>query len=91
MDWLSNWNKALDYLEEHLEEEIDLGKLGRLAGCSAYHFQRMFSYLAEIPLNEYIRRRRMSRAAAELQNGAKVLDTALRFGYESPTAFNRAF
>lgn len=91
MDWLNNWNQALDYLEERLDGEIDPGELGRLAGCSAYHFQRMFSYLAGIPLSEYVRRRRMSRAAAELQNGAKVLDTALRFGYESPTAFNRAF
>lgn len=85
------WNDALDFLELHLDGEIDPEKLGRLAGCSAYHFQRMFSYLAEVPLSEYIRRRRMSRAAMELQQGAKVLDVALKYGYESPTAFNRAF
>lgn len=91
MDWLSHWNKALDDLERHLDGEIDLGELGRLAGCSAYHFQRMFSYLAGVPLSEYIRRRRMTRAAADLQNGERVLDVALRYGYESPTAFNRAF
>lgn len=91
MDWLKNWNEALDCLEENLDGEIDLGELGRLAGCSAYHFQRMFSYLAGTPLSEYIRRRRMTRAAVDLQNGEKVLDTALRYGYDSPTAFNRAF
>ena len=91
MDWLNNWNQALDYLERNLEGEIDLKELGRLAGCSAYHFQRMFSHLAGVPLGEYIRRRRMTRAAADLQSGEKVLDTALRYGYESPTAFNRAF
>ena len=91
MDWLNNWNKALDYLEEHLEGETDPGELGRLAGCSAYHFQRMFSYLAGVPLSEYIRRRRMTLAAAELQSGEKVLAVALRYGYDSPTAFNRAF
>lgn len=85
------WNDALDFLELHLDGEIDPEELGRLAGCSAYHFQRMFSYLAEVPLSEYIRRRRMSRAAMELQQGAKVLDVALKYGYESPTAFNRAF
>ena len=90
MDWLDNWNRAMEYLEEHLEEELDLKELGKLAGCSAYHFQRMFSYLAGVPLHEYIRRRRMTLAAAELQSGEKVLDVALRFGYESPTSFNRA-
>ena len=91
MDWLKHWNLALDYMEDHMEEKIDPEELGRLTGCSAYQFQRMFSYLAEMPLNEYIRRRRMTLAAAELQGGAKVLDVALRYGYDSPTAFNRAF
>ena len=91
MDWLENWNQALDYLEENLDREIKLEELGRLAGCSAYHFQRMFSYLAGVPLKEYIRRRRMTRAAADLRAGEKVLEVALRYGYDSPTAFNRAF
>ena len=91
MDWLNNWNKALDYLEEHLEGETDPGEFWRLAGCSAHHFQRMLSYLAGVPLSEYIRRRRMTLAAAELQSGEKVLAVALRYGYDSPTAFNRAF
>lgn len=91
MDWLKNWNEALDHLEHDLDGDIKLEELGRLAGCSAYHFQRMFSYLAGVPLNEYIRRRRMTRAAADLRNGDKVLDVALRYGYDSPTAFNRAF
>ncbi len=91
MDWLKSWNEALDYLEENLDKEISLEELGRLAGCSTYHFQRMFSYLAGVPLKEYIRRRRMTRAAADLRTGEKVLHVALRYGYDSPTAFNRAF
>lgn len=91
MDWLKHWNQALDYLEENLDGEIRLEELGRLAGCSSYHFQRMFSYLAGVPLKEYIRRRRMTRAAADLRDGERVLDVALRYGYDSPTAFNRAF
>lgn len=91
MDWLRNWNEALDELERDLDEVVDVEKLGRLAGCSAYHFQRMFSHLAGVPLSEYIRRRRMTRAAADLQRGGKVMDVALRYGYESPTSFNRAF
>ena len=91
MDGLQNWNEALDYLEANLDGDIRTEELRRLAGCSAYHFQRMFSYLAGVPLKEYIRRRRMTRAAAELRGGERVLDVALRYGYDSPTAFNRAF
>lgn len=91
MDWLRCWNEALDYLEHNLDGDIKPEELGRLAGCSAYHFQRMFSYLAGVPLKEYIRRRRMTRAAADLRAGERVLDVALRYGYDSPTAFNRAF
>lgn len=91
MDWLKNWNEALDCLEKNLDGTISLEELSRLAGCSAYHFQRMFSYLAGVPQKEYIRRRRMTRAAADLREGEKVLDVALRYGYDSPTAFNRAF
>lgn len=91
MDWLKQWNEALDELEDCLDGEIDLEGAARTAGCSTYHFQRMFSYLAGIPLAEYVRRRRMTRAAADLCRGDKVLDVALRYGYGSPTAFNRAF
>ncbi len=91
MEWIQNLNKAINYIEEHLTDEIDLNELGKIAGCSGFHFQRMFSYMAEIPLSEYIRKRKMSLAAIDLQNGEKVLDVALKFGYDSPTAFNRAF
>lgn len=91
MEWLRNFNEAINYIEEHLTDEIDLNKLGKIAGCSGFHFQRMFSYMADIPLSEYIRRRKMSLAAVTLQNGEKVLDVALKYGYDSPTAFNRAF
>jgi AraC family transcriptional regulator len=92
MDWITQLNKALHYIEEHLDDEIDLGQVGKLACCSSFHFQRMFSSLAGVPLAEYIRRRRMTRAAFDLQNTSdKVVDIALRYGYDSPTAFNRAF
>ena len=91
MEWLDHLNEAVTYIEEQLTGEIDYDRAAQLACCSSYHFQRMFSYIAGVPLGEYIRRRRMSLAAVELQNGGRVLDTALRYGYESPTAFNRAF
>lgn len=92
MDWITRLNQAVQYIEEHLSGTIEYEEAAKLAGCSTYHFQRMFAYMADIPLSEYIRRRRMSRAAVDLQNSSeKILDIALKYGYDSPTAFNRAF
>lgn len=91
MEWIERLNGAVNYIEEHLTDEIDIDQAARVACCSTYHFQRMFGYMAGASLAEYVRRRRMSLAAAELQGGEKVLDVALKYGYSSPTAFNRAF
>ena len=92
MDWIERLNKAMEYLEEHMTEEISYEKAARIACCSTYHFQRMFAYMANVPLSEYIRRRRMSLAAEDLQSSdEKIVDIALKYGYASPTAFNRAF
>ena len=92
MEWVDRLNESIAYIEEHLSEEIDYAQLGRIACCSAYHYQRLFTYMAGVPLAEYIRRRRMSLAAAELQSGgSKIIDLAAKYGYSSPTAFNRAF
>lgn len=74
-----------------MKTEIDMEEVGKIAGCSSYHFQRMFTYMADVTLSEYIRRRRMSLAAVDLLSGEKVIDVALSYGYDSPTAFNRAF
>lgn len=92
MEWTKRLNQSMNYIEEHLTDEIDIGQLGRIACCSSYHFQRMFTYMAGVTLSEYIRRRRMSLAAVDLQNtDAKIIDIAEKYGYHSPTAFNRAF
>lgn len=92
MDWIERLNQTINYIEEHLAEEIDYSKLAQIACCSTYHFQRMFTYMAGISLSEYIRRRRMSLAAIDLQDGKdKIVDIGLKYGYSSPTAFNRAF
>lgn len=92
MEWIERLNSAIAYIEENLTEGIDYEQLGRIACCSSYHFQRMFSYMAGMPLSEYIRRRKMSLAAADLQKeGAKIINVAEKYGYNSPTAFNRAF
>lgn len=92
MEWIKRLNKAIEYIEEHLTTEMDYEQLGCIACCSSYHFQRMFSYMAGMPLAEYIRKRKMSLAAVDLQGSdAKIIDIAEKYGYHSPTAFNRAF
>lgn len=92
MDWPKRMNQAMDYIESNLTGEISYDKAAQIACCSTYHFQRMFSFIADVPLSEYIRRRRLTMAAFELQtSGTKVIDVALKYGYESPEAFSRAF
>ena len=91
MDWAQCFNEAIRFLERDLTQPPDVEAAARLAGCSVFHFQRMFAYVAGMPLSQYLRRRKMSLAAEELQNGGKITDVALRYGYASPTAFNRAF
>lgn len=92
MDWVQSLNATINYIEEHILEDPDLNVLSKLAGCSAHHFQRIFSYIVGISLSEYIRKRRMSLAAVDLKDkSTKVIDVAVKYGYESPTAFNRAF
>ncbi|AUM86887.1 AraC family transcriptional regulator [Clostridium botulinum] len=92
MEWIERLNSAVNYIEKNIKETIDLEEVSKIACCSTYHFQRMFAYIADIPLSEYIRRRRMSLAAVDLQSSnEKVIDISLKYGYDSPTAFNRAF
>lgn len=82
---------AIDYIEANLTEEIDVHNIAAHAYVSAFHFQRIFSSLCGVPLGEYIRRRRLTLAAQELICGAKVIDTAVKYGYDSPDSFARAF
>ncbi len=91
MEWLERLNRSLQYIEDHLDGAVDYKKAAQSACCSSYQYQRLFSALANLPLSEYIRKRRLTLAAFDLQRGAKVLDTALKYGYESPEAFCRAF
>lgn len=92
MDLLKNLNEAIKYMEENLTDDIDFKEVARRACCSEYHFKRMFSFLAGIPLSEYIRRRRLTLAAFELKNhSVKVIDIAMKYGYNSPDSFTRAF
>lgn len=92
MDLLKSMNRALKYIEENLTNDIDFQEAAKLAFCSEYHFKRMFSFLAGISLSEYIRRRRLTLAAFELKDSnVKVIDIAIKYGYNSPDSFARAF
>ncbi|WP_340003698.1 AraC family transcriptional regulator [Paenibacillus sp. FSL K6-0276] len=93
MEWLERMNRAIDYIEANLTGEIELREVAHMACCSSYQFQRMFSFITDVTLAEYIRRRRLTLAALELQHSGteKVIDVALKYGYESPVSFARAF
>lgn len=92
MDLLTRMSLALAYVEKNLTGEINQEELARIACCSAYNFYRMFSFITDISLTEYIRRRKLTLAAIDLQNSdIKVIDLAFKYGYNSPISFSRAF
>ncbi|MFE9191134.1 GyrI-like domain-containing protein [Micromonospora sp. NPDC007208] len=89
---LDRLNEALAYIERHLDQKIEVAELARIALTSEYHFRRLFSALAGMPLSEYIRRRRLTVAGADVLAGERtLLDVAVRYGYGSTEAFARAF
>lgn len=92
MEMLQKMNDSIQYIEEHLEQKIDLEELSRMTFSSKYHFQRLFQMVTGHTVAEYIRKRRLTLAAQELMNtSAKVLDISLQFGYETPESFSKAF
>ena len=92
MDWITGIQKAIDYVEEHLLEPISYEETAKRAYASSFHFQRIFGIICGYTLGDYIRFRRLSLAGRELaeQNG-KVIDVALKYGYDTPESFTRAF
>ena len=91
MDLIEQLNCAIEYIETHLTDEEALAEVSQVTSYSPYHFQRFFNYLTDIPLSEYIRRRKMSVAVADLQRGDRVIDVAVKYGYNSVDSFSRAF
>lgn len=89
---ISALNRLVGLVEEHLAEDLDVRGLARGLGTTEYHLRRMFSSLAGMPLSEYVRRRRMTVAAADVVRGEDdLLSIAVRHGYGSTEAFGRAF
>lgn len=88
---LANLNQAMDYIEEHLTEEVSFDELAKKTGISVYHFKRTFSFIAGMSLAEYIKKRRLAEANLALLAGEKVTDVAFKYGYQSIEGFSRAF
>ncbi|MBQ6233172.1 MAG: AraC family transcriptional regulator [Clostridia bacterium] len=92
MDWVKTVNHAIDYMENHLTDEITLADIAKDAHLSAFHFQRAFTLLTGMSPAEYLRKRRLSQAGADLLNGdEKVIDVAMKYCYDSPESFTKAF
>lgn len=93
MEWIAGLNRVLRYVEEHLtDSDLSVETLSRVGAYSSFYLQRVFYILTEISLSDYVRQRRLSMAGQELQaTGAKVIDVALKYGYETPESFQKAF
>lgn len=92
MDWIRDLNTAIKYIEENLTNEISAEEAAKEIHLSSFHFQRMFSLLTGVTLGEYIRNRRLSLAGSELQSqNVKVIDVAMKYGYDAPESFTKAF
>ena len=92
MDWIEGFNIALEYIEDNLDKNIDYKEISRKACCSLFYFSRIFAIMTGTSISDYIRRRRMSLAAIDLINtDEKIIEIAMKYGYNSNTSFNRAF
>ncbi|RXJ04254.1 AraC family transcriptional regulator [Anaerobacillus alkaliphilus] len=92
MDLLENMNAVVNYIENHLDEDINYKEVAKITHFSDHHFKRMFSFIAGITLSDYVRRRRLTLAAFDLKDSdMRVIDVAMKYGYNSPDSFSRAF
>lgn len=92
MEWIRSLNGAIDYIEDNLLSRLTCTQIADHVYSSSYHFQRVFSLLTGMTIGEYIRNRRLSLAGQELiMSDKKVIDIALKYGYETPESFTKAF
>ncbi|MFB7640285.1 AraC family transcriptional regulator, partial [Peribacillus butanolivorans] len=92
MGWVESIQKAINYMEEHLLDDLTIECISRQANASAFHFQRTFTILTDISVGEYVRRRRLTLAAQEIsRTNCKIIDLAYKYGYDTPEAFSKAF
>ena len=92
MNIYKSLNEITEYIDNNLEEEISYEVLAKMLGVNVYTMQRLFTMIAGISLSEYIRKRRLSSAGYDLYEGnLKVIDVAVKYQYDNPTSFSRAF
>lgn len=92
MDYFNSLTNAINYIEDNLDSNLDIDEIAKQSGFSSFYFQRIFSVLCGYSVGQYIRNRRLTAAAADLKNkSTKIIDIALKYGYESPESFTRAF
>ena len=92
MSWSARIDLSIDYIERNLSKSIKIGEVAKIAGSSRYHFHRMFYSMTGVTPADYIRRRKLTLAATDLATGdEKVINIALKYGFDSPNAFTRAF
>lgn len=92
MAWIESLQKAIDFMEQHLLDDITIEDISKQANSSTFHFQRTFTLLTEMSVGEYLRRRRLTLAAQELcKTNQKIIDLARKYGYDTPEAFSKAF
>ncbi len=88
---LKELNHVIDYIEDHLTDDLSPQIISEYAGVSDYHFRKIFFYLSGLTLSEYIKNRKLSEANKDLLNGERVTDVAFKYGYQSMDGFTRAF
>lgn len=91
MDTGEIMRESAAYIEEHLKDPISVESLAAQAGFSPYYYCRLFALYMDMPVMEYVRRRRLTRGAAEICNGRRILDVAMDYGFASHNGFSKAF
>ena len=90
--WIEGFQVSIDYIEQHLLNELDIDEIAKNAALSPFYYQRIFGALCGMTVGEYIRARRMTIAAQELAGSDhKIIDIAMKYGYDSPDSFTKAF
>jgi len=90
--WVESIQKAIEYMEDHLLEDMQMEDIAKVANVSVFHFQRIFTVLTDSSIGEYLKRRRLTLAGQDLlTTDSKIIDIAMKYGYDTPEAFTKAF